>query len=314
MTASPNQLLAGKKNLLIVTHKNADLDSFGSAVIVSESHPGKIVCPGGPSRAAAEAAGKLGVPLLEEIPSGEEFDCTIVVDTCDPSQIEPLEASLLPRPLIVFDHHEQKAGGLHEKADAAAVAPGPSCVEVVLNSIPALTRRARLAAICGIYADTRHLAIAPVSTLRKIIELSLGDEALLEEGRNLSSARADFSQRVATLKALAGSKFERIPNEELLVAWAVAGSFESNVANSLISSGADVALVATAKDSELRISGRASNRLRERMHLGQIFQKVGGGGHPGAALVNHPVRKASDSEIAGRISELVRLIKEILVG
>jgi nanoRNase/pAp phosphatase (c-di-AMP/oligoRNAs hydrolase) len=300
---NPTTFLAGKKNLLIITHKNADLDALASAIIVSEAYPGKILCPEGPSKAAAEAAEKLGVPVFENPPS-EEFDGTVIVDTSDLSQIEPFEIGALPRPIVLFDHHLPK-GGL-ETIDSLAIAEKPSCVEVVLNYIGPVSRRARVAAVMGIYADTRHLGIAPLETLRKVIELSIEGE-LFDEGRELAQFRPEFSQRVAVVKALSGLRYEKLP-DETIIAWATAGSFESNVANSLVSAGADIALVATRKRAETRISARASGKMRDRIHLGQVFQKLGGGGHPGAALVNLPPEKDEASALESAVS----LIKEIL--
>ncbi|MFH0962204.1 MAG: DHH family phosphoesterase [archaeon] len=311
---NPAKILSGRKNILVLTHKNADLDAFASAVIVSDAFEGRIVAPGGAGKPAKEAAEKLGIEILSEIPEGS-FSATVVVDCSSESQIEPLLASALPKPLVVFDHHLPKEGegSLLEIAEGYFVDEQPSCVEVVLGFFPVLSKRSRTAAISGIYADTRHLALARVGTLQKIIELSLGEEDLLSEGKNLASGRPEFSQRFAVIKSLQKLRFERLEDETIL-ATTVAGSFESVAAGMLVSAGADISLVAVAKEGEVRISGRTSNKMKDRLHLGQLFQKLGGGGHPGAALANIPVKskRPSDSDVENALSSAANLIKDFL--
>lgn len=310
-------LLSGKKSLLIITHKNADMDSFASATIVLEAigrDRCAIVAPGGLGKQAKEAAEKLGISVFEEIPEGA-FEGTVVVDTCSVAQIEPFSPESLPKPLIVIDHHNPKsdADNLLAFAEGYAVKQYPSSVEVVLESFPPVTRVSRVVGIAGIYADTRHLALGTSGTLKKVLELSLGEDELLSEGKSFSQGRPEFSKRIAVLKSLQKMRFERLPDDTVL-ATAVSGSFESAVAGQLISAGSDIALVAAPKNGAVRVSARAARELSERIHLGQALEKLGGGGHPGAAVVNIGVssKNPSDSEIEGAISSVATIIKEIL--
>ncbi len=303
----PLRFLSGRKNILILTHKNADMDALGSAILVCEAFPGKIVCPVGPSRQAAQAAEKMGVQLFESVAPGEEkFDATVVVDTGDPGQIEPFALSALPRPIIFFDHHSPRE---IPEADCVISEPLPSCAEVVLNFISPVTRRARVAALAGIFSDTKNLAMARMPTLRRVMELAIDDDCFAEAKDLVAYGRPEYSQRVATIKAVTGAKFEKLPDETIL-AWTRAGSFESSVATSLVHMGADVALVATDRKDEVRISARASQRMRDRIHLGDAFQRIGGGGHAGAAIVNLPAGTPEDAAL----QQAATLIKEVLVG
>ena len=97
-----------------------------------------------------------------------------------------------------------------------------------------------------------------------------------------------MSERVANMKCIGRSKFERVG--DMIVATSYGGSFEASGCRALMAAGADVAFVSSQRDDNFRLSARATQEMvRRGINLGEIIKGIGyetttdGGGHDGAA-------------------------------
>lgn len=305
------ELVKGKK-VVILMHNNADADAVGSAIALKEELLGKI-CPGVEivaPQCMTKGASKLASGLGAEVKACSEsayfplkgFEASVVVDSLSPEQLVPYRLPDLPRPMIVIDHHYEREEFKREAAVYISE-DKPSCAEVILGllrdfGVADVSEKSRLAILAAVIADTQHLSRARVATIRDILSLAPSD-ADLERARELISIQPDLSEKIACLKAMRSVEFERLPvaGGTVLLAWCIAGSFESTVANVLIKGGADIAVVAAEKEGRNKNGGdfvRISGRSRHKgIHMGKdVFEPMGrkfggsGGGHAAAASVN----------------------------
>ena len=148
-------------------------------------------------------------------------------------------------------------------------------------------------------------------------------DALATAGRLAGDAQIDFStfieemesvelnnsQRVAITKAL--SRVQTLDAGRWFLSYTRAGTNEGIVARSLITAGADIALVSRRSQGETRLTARACRAAtREGIHLGRLMQKMversggEGGGHAGAAGWTGPIDDTDAT--SGFISILMR--------
>ncbi len=309
---NPLKQLFSEKNLLILTHQHGDIDAIGTAIVLAESLSGvvksaTIVSPSSVSKAANQLAKTLGYEVFTEADL-TRFDATAMVDTSVPDHIALFDAAKLPTPLAVIDHH---APSDFPGATIKIVAQLPSCVEVLLPHIGELTRKARVAALAAILADTRQFNQATRSTFEAVISLMKDDEYV--QALNSLRGGQDISEKIAVLKALQNLKLEK--HKGYLLAYCKAGSFEATVANQLIRLGADVAIVVTEKDEGCRITGRLARSLEGRLDLAkEVFEPIGrqlngsGGGHSAASSAN------LKSEPEKALSATVKVINRLLTA
>ncbi len=142
----------------------------------------------------------------------------------------------------------------------------------------------------GIVADTAHLRLANLEEFKILIEL-LKTGINFGEILSLITTMPDTSEKIACLKAAKRIKTYKIG--DILVVFSVVGSYEAAVARNLVKVGADIAVVATPKENELRISSRGKEKiLAHGIDLSEIFKEVGniidgsGGGHNLAGSAN----------------------------
>lgn len=289
MLAETAERLARGGRKIVVVHGNADMDAIGSAYAISKCFPpADIYAPNGVDRVAAIAVEKLGIEILEECDLSS-YDSVVVVDTSSPDQFRPAAVEI-PEGSVVIDHHAPS--GKWDKMHFLCDQGRTSCCEIVLDLIDErgaeIDRGAAFALLGGMLTDSGHFQYADPALLRSFSSLMERAGIHMDEAVGLTRAATGPSERVAVLKALGRSRFERIG--DLVVAAAAGGSFEASSCKALLSSGADVAFVGSQRDEEFRISARATqDAVRSGIHLGELLGGLGsetlseGGGHGGAA-------------------------------
>ncbi len=290
-------LMSGKR-VIVATHGNADLDAVASALLVCElarAQKAASCCvgvPEGPSRASREVMGRLGLSLPECAMGEDGVDTVVIVDASNWSQVG-LEPALPGQASVaVIDHHEP--GSIASSSHLAYVDPAaPTCVELALE-----------VAIAG--GVEIHPPLATI-TLSAIIDESgafdrtsartfIAAALLLSSGGDysaaLAAARAQRSEgvdlRLARLKAASRLSISRACGDLIVVVTHV-GSYEAEVARSLVSLGADVAIVVKGDRASIRVSRSAVERGVSASDLAAYLAgKLGGegGGHRGAAALN----------------------------
>lgn len=289
-SAIADKLKDGSKVILV--HGNADMDAIGSAYAIARAFGnGTIFAPDGIDRVSRMVAEKLGIEVAEECDLSH-FDKVVVVDTSSPDQLVS-SAAALPRDAIVIDHHMPTGrwDGYDYHCDDTMI----SCTEIALRIIRAagipLERDVALALLGGMITDGGHFQFANSRMLRDFADVM--DEAGIEMGEAMALTRAtmSMSERVAMMKCVERSKFDRVG--DMIVATSYGGSFEASGCRALLSSGADVVFVATQREDSFRVSARATQEaVRKGIHLGNIMKNVGvdvtadGGGHSGAAGIS----------------------------
>lgn len=287
-TTDVADILRNKKKVILV-HGNADMDALGSAYALSRAFPPADICaPAGMDRVARMVAEKLGMHVLEECdPSG--YELTVIVDTSSPDQLQKADLAL-PSDCVVVDHHAPtgKWEGMRFYCDESRVA----CCEIVKDIIEAagiaIDREAGLALVGGMLTDSGHFQFADHRLLREFADVLEKCQIPMDEALQLTRAPVSMSERVAAMKAVGRSKFDRVG--DMIVAISFGSSFEAASCRALMASGADVVFVGSQRENEFRVSGRASQEMVRRgikldAILGDLSHETDtdGGGHGGAA-------------------------------
>ena len=281
--------MLSKGRKIILVHGNADMDAVGSAYALSKCFPPADVCaPGGVDRVAKLVAEKIGLDILSEF-DPSDYEMTVVVDTSSPEQFLPGNV-IVPDGSVVIDHHRPtgKWDRMHFLCDDGRV----SCAELVYDVIKAsgaeVDRDTALVLLGSMLTDSGHFQYADGGLMRTFAELLERYGIGMDEAMLLTRAEQSMSERVAVMKAVGRSVFDRIG--DMIVATSYGKSYESATCKALISCGADVAFVASQRENEFRLSARANQEMvRRGIHLGEIVKGLGtetetdGGGHGGAA-------------------------------
>jgi phosphoesterase RecJ-like protein len=291
------------RRVAVVCHRNADADAYLSAYAVSrllESlSPGcsvDIATPGGMTSLTQKLSKIFDHAVVEE--SESEYDLYVAVDVGDTellkSWLTKMRTSQAVKVLI--DHHPLRGGEAYDHilVDEQAT----SAAEIVFRLFGELGVRidgkTAQALLEGILFDSQHLTIAGESALKAVVAL-LSCGADLDDARRALRSQPDYGEVVAKLK---GSQRLKIFK---LGAWVgvttEVGSFQAQVARSMIFLGADIAVVGGESEGEARVSLRSSQRFFDgtKIRLGvEVAEstafKLGGhgGGHSTAASFTCP--------------------------
>jgi len=215
----------------------------------------------------------------------------IIVDAAGPSQLG-LELPQVSK--CVIDHHsagepfDMNKGDLYINWDTNSTAEIILCwaEKYAAERIEASTRQLLLA---GIVTDTGRFRHAKSEALLAAGRLASSEGFVFSEFiEEMESVELNNSQRVAIAKAL--TRVETLDTGRWFLSHTRAGTNEGVVARSLISAGADIALVCRRHQEYTRLTARASAKsTREGIHLGSMMEKMversggEGGGHAGAA-------------------------------
>lgn len=293
-----------ERKVLVTSHANADPDAISSILVglrLVEHLGGKgcALVPQGLSKVSREMLNLTGVEL--KYCSGRDIEVCLVVDSSNSVQLGDVwSLCSTARVRVLIDHH--MPGNLAEAADVKLIDPtASSATELMVLLLHEaggkLSPPEATLVSSGIFYDTRTFSYASRYAFKAMsVLLDWGCEHKKIAKAFAARKRGDFSLRMAVLKALSRMRLERAC-EDILIATTHVSSYESDVANVLLSLGADVALVVSEKSALLRVSVRTSERAISRgvsaydLSL-QIAEKLGGegGGHEGASMVHMNLR------------------------
>ncbi|MEM3386295.1 MAG: DHH family phosphoesterase [Nitrososphaerales archaeon] len=302
------------RRVLIVTHRNADVDAYASAYGIA--HLLKrlnsrcevaVAAPDGLGAIAKAVHSEYPVNLVSS-PNFDDLDMLVIVDTGHAQLLsdwlEPISRSNCSKMLIDHHPHSESVKTLvdHLLIDEEST----STCEIVLTLHEAkhvkIPRKVAEALLLGLITDTANLNLAECATLENAVKLCRYG-ATLSKARQKLRVKKDISEKIARLKAAQRLKIYRL--EDWIVALTQVGSYQASAARALIDLGADVAVSLGEVDGEVRGSLRATQEFCEKsgVHLGiDVAEKVGsalkgaGGGHAGAAsfTVKPPLQQACD--------------------
>lgn len=306
------------KEVILLSHKNADPDSFCSALVLYKLLK-KI---GIQTRlAAVESVSALSKNILEEdvnleINPSLDSEALILLDVSSRGPLGNFYKEIRESDIykIIIDHHPKS--GKPVKADKNLILEdASSTVELVYGLLKELDieldRKTAFELLYGMVAETAHLRYAKLNNFKMLSELMEQFNIELPEILNTLNTPLDISERIARIKALKRVNYKRIG--DFIVAQSTIGSFEASSARALIRAGADVALVTSKKKNETRVSMRASSTFYKKTNIDlgkEVIQGIAkiiggsGSGHPTAAGANGPE--------TGKENEMLKyLVKEV---
>lgn len=312
-------------SVVLFCHRNADLDSFGSAFsfgeLLKRINPGlqiSIVAPGGLSRLSKRLAETLHIEITDSPPLSA-VDMVVLLDVNTVMQLGDWGERIrsLEVPILIIDHHaphpETQKLTAYSFLDETAASTAEIVYRFWIETGFDITDREALALFLGIAYDTRHFAIANSETFQTIVDLI--DHGIdVKEALQMITIPLELPERLARLKAAGRAKIHRICS--WVVAVSETSTFQASACRALLKLGADVAVVGGVKNEELRISLRSTSDFFRKtgLHLGRdvavplgIAIDGAGGGHEMAAGANGRGDPVASLEIS------LDLIKERLI-
>ena len=183
-----------------------------------------------------------------------------------------------------------------------------ACIEIPRDMV--------LMLLGGMLTDSGHFQFARPALLTAFADIMVRCGIEMDEAMALTEAPVSMSERIAMLKAIERTRFERVG--AMIVAIPFGGSFEASSCRAIMAAGADVVFVGSQRDENFRLSARATQEaVRKGIHLGEIMSGIGretmadGGGHGGAAgLTGIGDTEAMLNICMSRTMEVFREIKQ----
>lgn len=313
------------KRVGVICHRHADPDAYMSAFAISrliaKTSPAArvdVIIPDGMSLLTRRLAESFKLEnLVEGSGDGAEYDLLVAVDIGHTELLKDWSGQLRASRgvKVLIDHHPIQEGSPydHMVVDTAASSASEIVARLFRDLGVQMEAQTAQAILLGIMFDSQHLLIAKEGTLREVVRL-LDRGASIDDARLLLRSPPDYGEVVAKLKSARRLKPYKVAG--WVVVTTTVGSFQSNVARSLVSMGADVAIVTGETGGETRGSLRANQRFWDstKIHLGTdvaaaVARDGGfGGGHPTAAsfTCSLPEDKAAE----GALALLATLLKE----
>ena len=279
----------------IVTGKNGDMDTIGSAVALSAAHPNLMACGLHLGRTAKRMVESLQAPFrkLSEHQTvwPKNIGGIIVVDAAASGQV----GVSLPEgiPICVLDHHatcdwEMGEEDLLLQWDVRATT---QIVDAYLRLHAPQSRSivVRKMLLAGLLTDTARFRHADKGAFQTAVDLLAGDDIdYASFVESVESETTSPSERGSLLRGL--ERATSMDSGAWNIVHTYSGTLEGRLASLLIGTGAEIALVSRFRDGVTRLTARASRHTTQRgIHLGDLMSKVAeqiggeGGGHDGAA-------------------------------
>jgi nanoRNase/pAp phosphatase (c-di-AMP/oligoRNAs hydrolase) len=293
-------------NILFLCHKNADVDSLGSAYALTRAFGGTIGVEDSLSTMAGMLAARLNINTIIK-PDLAKYDITVVVDTSNLVQTgyHAIEKC------AVIDHHEP--GDLIQKCEFYISRKASSTSEMVFDIYRknglAIDAELAFALLLALVTDTGHFRYASAEAFEMAaVVLKEGNIPFATVLDFLTQVPVDISSRIAVLKAATRLTLTR-EGDHLIVTSKVS-SFGAQAASSLVSLGADVALVGSESDGEKRISGRVRRgvNLDLAVMLNEVGKQFGGSGGGHAAAAGVVIKGNLDAALGACVAEAIKIL------
>ncbi|MCQ5340914.1 MAG: DHH family phosphoesterase [Candidatus Methanomethylicia archaeon] len=312
------------RNITIVCHPNADVDSLGSAYaiynLIKNFLNNKNITIYTP-----ESINSSSIPLIDYLNMITHFefsspDIFILIDTSSLDQI-PLVKSYIEEksiPYIIIDHHipDERTTS---KAILSIVREATSTCEIVYEIIKDYISDKKIleALLAGIVYDSRRFLINPKKSISLAYEL-INRGADIEKILQLLSLEQNFSEKMAKIKGCSRMRVFRVSS--WIITFTYVSAFEASVARALIDIGADLAFV--INESEKRLTGRVREIFYSQTGLNLVTDIIRpliekfsgqGGGHPTAASVNFNILTEDlISEVLELIANKLKIQKNLI--
>ena len=290
--------LSGKHVLLLV-HKAADVDCIASAAVLKNSLNNvqfTIGVPGYLNQHALRLSESMKIKHTLN-PVISDFAAVIVLDFNTPEMLglQAAELEKFKKPVFIIDHHSKTKDSLDFPNKSIIDSNAVSTTQIVFQILQELKIKVSsgnaILLSAGIITDSNGLAIADSKTLQTLASLLKVCGKTVSEVQAVYEIPQDVSERIASLKS--AKRVMLFKAGDFLIALSQVSHFASNAANSLISLGADLAIVGFSDDDgNAKLNARASESFLkktgvnlEKDILSKLERKFEGtsGGHEGAA-------------------------------
>lgn len=278
----------------VITGKNGDMDTVGSAIALATTHPNFMACGVHLGRVARRLVESHHAPF-RQLKSGSEqwpssISAVVIVDAAAADQT----GLVLPDvPKCILDHHatddwQLKEGDFSLKWDVR------STTEMVARYMLKHADEQMTGPVCefllaGLITDTgrfRHANAGSFEIAATLLEHGNIDYQSFIE--SMEDERPSPSDQGAMLRGLQRTELTEAGPWRVLRS--TAGTLEGRVASLLSGIGADAVVVTRHRHGETRLTVRASrSSVLDGLHLGSIMEGLSesiggdGGGHDGAA-------------------------------
>lgn len=311
VAGSVEELIKHSSNVLIMGHKNSDLDALGSAIGLSEAVRNlgidvKIVVDGKNTMASPlltyyKENGKSEVFLPVNKALSELSDETLVVitDVMRPGFTDSPELANKAKKIVVVDHHRMSVDYISEALILYHEPNASSASEMITELIrympskPTLSKEASEALLSGIYLDTKNFTLktgvrtfeaaaylrdngADTITVRKLFAATAEENSIISQIVNSAQIKGNFAFASTVKRDQATRLAAAKAADDLLNIEDVDASF----------------VIFPGGDNDASISARSYGRINVQI----IMEKLGGGGHQtmaAAQLKNTTVEQAS---------------------
>ncbi len=291
--------LVGKK-VVLLTHENADLDSFCSAAIMRGLLKRKkissvIAAPSHINEQALHFALSQGISFKLNPPL-EDFDAIIIFDFNDFGQLGKLEQKFLCLgknvKVFAFDHHVVEKCSIVRGKNAVLSPKCISTTQLLFRKFGKnFSKKMFLYACIGIFEDSGGFIVSTAEAFEDFALCLKRSGKKYSDVLSFSRHRAPDDERIAFFKAAQRARI--FDFDGIIVATSAVSFYQSAAASKLIELGAHIALVCGAEKSGIAVlSGRVETEFMEKKHfslmkhlLVPLQKEIGGeiGGHPGAA-------------------------------
>ncbi|MDG7041517.1 MAG: DHH family phosphoesterase [Nitrososphaerota archaeon] len=287
--------------VLLLVHKNADMDSMGAAIALAEltkyvGGVAEILAPISVSKLTSEFFGNSirdWIKLAEQL--NGHYHLAVVLDAGSSYMLDRPDLLKRASKRAIIDHHPPNIEFLNDFDIRLVDETASSTCEIVGELYRRLRIKPTISAarsmMAGMLFDSQNLRLASCRTIAIVSWLCR--YVSITDVRRMLRNELDRSERIARLKS--AKRVELYALGDYVVAISEVGSFQASAARGLISMGADVAFVGGKGGEGLRVSGRSSESFYEKthLHLGKDVIKPmattldgHGGGHPTAATLN----------------------------
>ena len=293
------ELLRNTQRACVITHRHADLDAYACGVAVSElmTRLGldvTLVIPEGPSHNVKSFLTRLGINY-QGLEDCVDADTIFLVDVSTYAQLNEFRDEVGYKPVVIVDHHEVR----NVVPTVSLVDPNAtSCSEIIAQVFRELgiepSSEVATLLIGGVLSDSGRLSRARPETFEVLAWLLRLAGRDYRDIVNAMAEEVTFPERMARVKGLLRLRAYRAG--DYIICLSNVNAYESSLADALIKSGCDIALVASEHDGEIRLFGRGSRRVAEKVSLAEVFNDLAryfngeGGGHAMAAALSVKVR------------------------
>jgi len=303
------------RDYAVVVHRHADPDAVASSVPFKKIGNPSFYAPGSLSLLGKRIAEYASLEFYESNPREEIL---IVLDTASKAQLPGV--NIEGKKVFRIDHH--KSGDIEPYLVDINATSTSEIIAYTFSEILGLEPIEATVLMSGIIYDSKMFKLASRRTFEVMAKLTaIGN--LRKAFSLLEISNDDFSRRIARIKACERLAHRRV--KDYIIVVTEIGAFESDIARTLVSVGADVAYVIREERNEIRVYARCSPRVLKlgfdvSALLKELAEEYGGsgGGHPGAGGCIIP--KVVDfqqltNKLLGRTSRrLVKLLDKSLRG